>query len=112
MINYHNKKFKPVTNTSNGETSSETIFHYEQDGEIVTAVYAGGVIKKGQLIGLVDDRGNLNCRYQQVNTNGEIMTGTCSSTPEIMSNGKLRLYEKWKWTSGDLTEGASVIEEI
>lgn len=40
------------------------------------------------------------------------MTGVCKSIPEILSNGKIRLYEKWKWTSGDKSEGKSIIEEI
>jgi len=40
------------------------------------------------------------------------MTGICTSTPEILPDGKIRLHEKWRWTSGDLSEGESVIEEV
>ncbi len=50
-------------------------------------------------------------RYHQINDRGEIMTGFCKSTPEIMENGKIRLHEKWQWTSGDFSEGNSVLEE-
>ncbi|MBC7933764.1 MAG: n-acetylglutamate synthase [Rhizobacter sp.] len=112
MISYNNKYFRPVNNTANGETSAATIFHYMQEDNIITAVYAGGRILKGQLIGLADADGKLTLRYQQVNDKGELMTGICLSAPEIMANGKLRLKEKWKWTSGDFSEGESVIEEI
>ncbi len=111
-MNYHNRKFKPTINSENGETSSDTIFHYLQDGNILTASYSGGAIKKGQLIGLVDEKGNIDMRYHQVNIKGKLMTGICRSKPEIMTNGKIRLHETWKWTSGDESRGSSIIEEI
>ncbi len=111
MINYNNKSFRPVSNTENGETSHETIFLYKQHENIITSEYAGGNIIKGQLIGIVDDEGNINMCYQQVNDKNEIMTGTCRSVPEILSNGKIRLHESWEWTSGDRSKGQSIIEE-
>lgn len=112
MINYNNKKFRPVSNSENGETSEETIFHYKQEGNILTSEYSGGRIRKGLLIGLVDEHGKIEMRYSQVNDRGELMTGICTSTPEILSNGKIRLHESWQWTSGDCSQGVSVIEEI
>lgn len=111
MINYNDKKFSPVKNSENGETSADTVFLYKQSGNILTSAYSGGKIIKGQLIGIVDDQGNINMRYHQINIQGELMTGICHSKPEIMSNGKIRLYEKWKWTSGDFSEGKSILEE-
>lgn len=111
MINYNNKIFKPVSNSENGETSSETAFHYKQEGNILTSEYSGGKIKKGHLIGLVDEEGNIEMRYHQINEKGELMTGICTSRPEIVENGKIRLHETWQWTSGDLSKGNSVIEE-
>lgn len=87
-MNYHNKIFRPISNTANGETSEQTVFHYKQKGQILTAEYAGGQIQKGHLIGLVDELGNIDMRYHQVNNKGELMTGTCQSTPEILPNRK------------------------
>lgn len=111
-MNYHNKKFRPVCNTPNGETSEETIFHYKQEGNILTCSYSGGQIKSGQLIGLVDPEGNIDMRYHQINTKGELMTGICQSTPEILNDGRIRLHERWQWTSGDCSEGNSILEEM
>jgi hypothetical protein len=51
-------------------------------------------------------------RYQHVNARGELMTGQCRSTPEVLPDGRLRLRESWQWTSGDGTSGESVVEEI
>ena len=111
MINYNNKSFRIVSNTENGETSHETIFHYKQRDNILTAEYAGGKIKQGHLIGIVNEKGCIEMRYHQVNDKNELMTGICNSRPEILSNGKIRLHETWQWTSGDKSCGTSVADE-
>ncbi|UII33458.1 n-acetylglutamate synthase [Fulvivirga ulvae] len=112
MIDYNDRKFKPVINSENGEVDSEMIFHYRQTGNIVTCRYSGSNITEGHLIALVDEQGVLNMRYHQINNKGEIMTGTCKSTPEVMHNGKIRLHENWQWTSGDMSKGLSLLEEL
>lgn len=111
MINYDKRVFKPVSNSENGETSNETTFYYKQNGNILTSEYSGGKIKSGHLIALVDENGNIDMHYHQVNEKGELMTGICKSTPEILKNGKIRLHESWEWTSGDKSKGNSIIEE-
>lgn len=82
MTNYNGKSFRPISNSGNGETSNETIFHYKQIGNILTSEYSGGKIKCGHLMGLVD------------------------------KNGKIMLHESWEWTSGDKSKGQSVLEEL
>jgi len=111
MINYNNKVFIPLSNSENGEVDSGMHFLYRQEGNILTSSYSGGRIRAGHLMAIVDENGGLNMRYHQINDRGEIMTGICKSIPEIMENGKIRLYEKWQWTSGDFSEGESVLEE-
>ena len=111
MIDYNGKIFKPIENTENGETSNETVFVYKQVGKILTSEYSGGKIKKGHLIGIVDENGSIDMRYHQVNEKNKIMTGICKSKPEILENGKIRLHENWEWTSGDNSKGQSIIEE-
>lgn len=110
-MNYNDKIFRPISNSANGETSEQTVFHYKQTGNILTAEYAGGQIQTGHLIGLVDELGNIDMRYHQVNEKGELMTGICQSTPERLPSGKIRLHEQWEWTSGDKSKGTSIIEE-
>lgn len=111
-MNYNNKTFRAVSNTDNGETSAETIFRYKQAGNVLTAEYRGGRILTGHLLGLVDEAGQLDFRYHQLNTNGELMTGRCQSVPELLPNGKIRLHETWQWTSGDQSSGTSVVDEV
>lgn len=112
MINYHNKRFRSVSNSAIGEVNEETVFYYRQDQNIVTATYSGGAVIWGQLIALADEQGCLDMRYQHVNHKGVLMTGLCRSAPEILESGKIRLHEQWQWTSGDGSKGTSIIEEI
>ena len=112
MINYNNKSFRPISNTENAETSAQTIFHYKQVGNVLTSEYSGGKIIKGHLIGLVDENGHIDMRYHQVNEYGQLMTGICTSRPEMLENGKIRLHETWEWTSGDRSKGQSILEEL
>jgi hypothetical protein len=111
-MNYHGKKFRPVSSSENSEVSHETVFEYLQEGSILTCSYSGGSIQKGQLMGIVDEHGNIEMHYHQINSEGEFMTGICHSRPEIMDDGKIRLHESWQWTSGDRTTGQSILEEI
>ncbi len=112
MINYNGKRFSPVSNTENGEVDAETVFHYKQQGNVLSCDYSGNTILQGHLIGLVSDDGQIDMRYHQVNTQGILMTGTCQSTPEILPDGRIRLHESWQWTSGDGSKGNSVLEEV
>lgn len=112
MINYHNKTFRSSSTSGHGDVNAETVFIYRQDGNIVTASYAGGYTISGHLIAIVDEKGNLDMRYHHVNTDNKLMTGTCISTPEVLKSGKLLLHEKWQWTCGNMGKGESVIEEI
>lgn len=112
MINYDGRRFVSVNNSENGEVSSQTVFEYRQEGVILTASYSGGDIIKGLMIGLVNDDGSIAFRYNHINRNNEIRGGSCNSTPEILSNGRIRLHEKWKWNDKEYSDGESIVEEI
>lgn len=111
-ISYDGRTFKPVSSSETGEVGDETLFHYHQTGDVVWAEYSGGEIRFGTLIAKVLDGGSLDMRYHHINVRGELMTGICRTTPELLPDGRLRLHEKWQWTSSDLSSGESIIEEI
>lgn len=111
-MNYHNLTFRAVTNTDNGETSSETTFHYRQEGQILTADYAGGSILEGRLIGLVEPDGKLRFRYHHINVQYELRSGHCVSIPEILADGRIRLHEQWQWMFDDDSTGLSIVEQV
>lgn len=116
-LSFDNRTFRSASNSANGEVSAATTFHYHQSHaqpHIVWAEYSGGSIIRGTLIATVAQDGSnvLDMRYHHVNDKGELMTGQCKSTPEVLGDGRLRMHEKWKWTSGGQGEGESVIEQV
>jgi len=111
-MNYHNKKFRLVSTSENGALESDMVFHYEQSGRVLTCTYRSEEVVEGHLTGLVDEDGCIDMRYHQVDRAGELMTGACKSTPEVLPNGKIRLHEVWQWTSGDQSKGTSILEEV
>lgn len=110
-LDLDNKYFTTLSNSDNGEVSSETTFHYRQTGDLVFADYKGGDIRKGHLLGKVVDGKHLEFVYHHLNTSGEIMTGKCTSYPEWTDEGKLRMKEYWQWTCRDQSSGESVLIE-
>ncbi len=111
-IDYDGRRFRLVENSGTGEVGPGTVFGYRQDGDVVSATYEGGGVRFGALVATADDGGNLDVRYGHVNASGGLMTGECRSTPEVLTDGRLRLHEEWRWTSGDRSSGRSVVEEI
>ncbi len=111
-VGYDGRRFRSVENSGTGEVGPGTVFAYGQDGDVVSATYGGGGVRSGFLIATADGEGNLDARYAHVNASGELMTGECRTTPERLPDGRLRLHEEWRWTSGDGSSGRSVVEEI
>jgi hypothetical protein len=111
-IDYDDRIFASVTNSATGDVGSGTRFHYHHLAEIVWATYQGGAVAFGTLIAQVQKDGSLDMRYQHVTTDGAIKTGTCHSRPEILTDGRIRLREQWRWTEGGSEAGESIIEEI
>ena len=111
-IDYNGRIFRPVSTAGEGDADRRTLFQYFQEGDLVWANYSGGAVIRGHLIAIADAEGNLDMRYHHVNRSGELMTGVCRSTPEVLDDGRLIMHEKWQWTSGDMSSGESQLEEV
>jgi hypothetical protein len=125
-VNYEGRIFQPVPPVDEGPSDAtavpagavisavgpDTRFHYHQQDEVVWATYAGGLVRFGTLIAVVDEQGRLDARYQQVGADGSLKAGRCRSTPEFLYDGRLRLHESWVWTEGAQGSGHSIVEEL
>jgi GNAT superfamily N-acetyltransferase len=113
-IDYDNRRFAGVENSAAGQVDAATRFHYHQTGDTLWGAYQGGAIRAGTLVGTVAADGSLQFTYQHVDTDGALRCGRCRSTPEVLPDGRLRLHERWVWTSGDQAgvTGESIVEEI
>ena len=112
MINLDKKVFKALSNTDNGEVGDDTVFYYSQKDDIISAEYRGGEIIKGNLIGKQLKDGKFDFVYHHINIDGNLKVGKCLSRAELLENGKIKLFEKWQWLNGDLSEGRSELIEI
>ena len=111
-INYHGRKFSGITNTPNGQVSGDTVFHYYQTGHTLIATYSGGSILDGHMTGLVHEDGSLDFVYHHMDADGLLKSGHCTSRPEMLHDGRIRLHEKWNWTFGGEGSGESIVEEF
>ena len=111
-VDYEGRVFRSVANSAGGDVDAGTRFHYRQRGDVVTASYEGGGVRDGVLVALVGDAGGLAMRYAHVADDGRLMTGECTSTLEVLGDGRYRLHESWRWTGGGSGSGTSIVEEV
>lgn len=110
--NIDGRTFQSIENTDNGEVSSETLFHYYQEEDIISADYGGGSIRKGHLLGKMLENGNLEFTYHHINLEGDLMLGKCTSIPALLPDGRLKYSEEWQWINGDKSSGKSQVIEV
>lgn len=90
--------------------SEETTLVFEQLGDVVSARYRGGRIVDGYLIGHLDGV-NLHFRYVQTDVDGHLDAGVSDGTVERVSDGRLRLVERFQWITRP-ESGINIFEEI
>ncbi|MEW5795416.1 MAG: n-acetylglutamate synthase [Candidatus Zixiibacteriota bacterium] len=114
LLDLRNRRFVGVDNYDDGDARRDTVFNYDQSGDIVTATYSGGRIRHGQILARVTQDNSLEMTWQYLNVDGILIAGTCRSVPELLPDGRYRLHESWTVTVGPNQDesGTSVIEEI
>jgi hypothetical protein len=102
MIDYNGRRFA-------ADHDPSAVGHYRQCADLVWARFAGGAIRSGRLVGTADADGVITAAYGQVLSSGDVVAGTCVSTPTLLADGRVRLREQWQRADG--THGVSEIEE-
>lgn len=109
MMNYDNKRFRPVGGRD-GEESRVAV--YRQQGDLLWGEFVGGHARRGVLTGTSAPDGRLEFGYCMVLDTGEVISGHCRSTPEILADGRIRLHEVWERYGAQASTGVSCVEEI
>ena len=107
MINYDGRRFQAMP-----PSDDAAVAVYRQSGDLLWGDFAGGEIRRGTLCGLCTPEGNLEFAYTTVLTSGEIVSGRCSSMPQLLDDGRIRLHEKWERFGAHAETGVSQIEEL
>jgi len=102
-FNFNNKTFSLIENSENGTVNSETLFHYKQEGNLVTADYYGGSIKYGKIIAHLSNK-TLDMLYQCITTENELKAGKAIAKISLTDNKKIKLALNWEWL-GNKNEG-------
>jgi hypothetical protein len=112
MLDYDGRRFRSsAAETADGDGRGP-IGHYHQRGDLVWAHFSGGAVREGSLVGTCAADGTLTLAYCQVLTGGEVVAGRCTTTPELLDDGRLRLREEWERFDAAGSRGISYIEEL
>jgi len=111
-MNFDGKTFGLLSNSEEGEVSTETLFHYKQEGDLVTADYSGGTIRHGKIIAKQNKRCDLEMVYNCLTNDGELRSGKAYAKVSINSGEKIQLDLDWKWLEGEREKGTSIYTEI
>ena len=105
-FNFNNKTFSLLENSENGKVSSETIFKYKQEDNLVTADYYGGTIKYGKIIANLSNN-TLDMLYQCITTDNELKAGKAIAKISLTNDEKIKLTLNWKWLEDKNESGIS-----
>lgn len=109
MINYDGRRFRPV---ADGAPEESRVAVYRQEGDLLWGEFLGGKARRGALTGTCAPDGRLDFAYCMVLDDGEVISGHCASTPQVLEDGRIRLDEVWERFGAHASSGVSVIEEI
>lgn len=105
------RRFRDVTVDHAGDVGADTVFDYREEADgVVHARYEGGTVRLGFLVG-TRSGDELEFRYSHVTVDGESASGRCRSRITQLDDGRLRLEERWEWTSKP-GSGTSALEEV
>jgi hypothetical protein len=111
VLDYDGRSFRSSARETAGADGCGPTGHYRQRGDLVWAQFAGGAVLSGSLVGTCAPDGRLDLAYCQVLTSGAVVAGRCTSTPEVLADGRIRLREEWRRFDGAGSRGISYIEE-
>ena len=110
-MNLNNVNMNAIKTAPNGVINHLTIFSFSQSGKLVSAVYSGGPIAKGHLVGTMAGS-KLSFSFCQIDINDSHNNGRSECDISFSTEGKLRLTEHFRWDSGDQEPGVNILQEL
>lgn len=111
-VDYDGRTFSSSAAETADSSGGSPVGHYHQRGAVVWAEFAGGRVVVGRLVGTCEPDGTLRMSYSQVLAGGEVVSGSCRTTPQVLPDGRLRLREEWQRHGAASSQGVSYIEEL
>jgi hypothetical protein len=101
---------RPTATSAHGEIDPETLFVFSQEGDVVSARYAGGTVRLGFLVGTRSGNG-VAWRYAQLDPEGRLHGGHSLCELSALPNGRMKLVEHFNWDSWD-GSGSNHLEQV
>jgi GNAT superfamily N-acetyltransferase len=110
QYNFHKKQFTVIKNDGvDVEVTTETVFNFYQNEELIYAEYKGGKVKYGEIFGRIEND-TVHFYYSQVNYEGVKNQGSSIDEIKILENNKLQLIDRWEWKNKS-GHGLCIMEE-
>lgn len=110
QYDFHKKLFRVVQNDGvDVEVTTETIFNFYQNEELIYAEYKGGKVNYGEIFGLIEKE-TVHFYYSQTNFEGGKNQGSSKDEIKVLENNKLQLIDRWEWKSKS-GQGLCIMEE-
>ena len=111
-FNLDGRMFCPVHNSTSGTVTDATKFRFQQNGDNITADYAGGEIETGHIVGKFTSPDTAQLIYHCLTNNGDMKAGQAQARFAVNDAGILTIDMQWQWLNGDKSSGTSHYEEI
>jgi hypothetical protein len=106
------RTFRALSNSGHGQSNSATEMQFTGDEDYITATYAGGGVRLGQVLARRSTDDALDMHYHAGSTSGEIRAGHGRATFVADGQGKMRMFIEWQWLTGDHAPGHSEWVEV
>lgn len=110
-IDLDNTVFGLVENSAAGTVNADTLFHYHQNGDLVTADYSGGTIRHGRIIAKRNGH-ELSMLYQCITTDGQLKAGRAMALIGRNAEMSITLDLEWEWLTDAGVKGRSRYVEL
>ncbi len=110
-IDLNNTCFALVENSAAGTVNKDTLFHYKQDGDLVSADYSGGTIRHGTITAKRDGDA-LEMLYQCTTTEGQLRAGRAEALIGRNADGRVTLQLEWEWLTDPGLKGRSSYVQV
>lgn len=102
------KTFRAIGNSSNGTISTDTTMTFvSEDDRGILGVYAGGMIRTGQVVACRKDHCTVEMLYQCVTVSHELKAGRALAHFSYTPDKTLCMHLDWQWLTGDQSGGVS-----
>ncbi|APR35939.1 hypothetical protein [Paraburkholderia sp. SOS3] len=112
MLDLDGKQFTLISNTAGDAKAGETIFTFEQNGQVIRATYHGGGVVLGAIIGQIEQEDRLKVLFQQVTAAGKLCGGEGHIEVQKGADGKFRFIDDWRFTINGNGSGQAVWQEL